>query len=74
MAEILEYFHCNEVYQLLLDDDYFKGIRANTFCIEVGWSECYTVVTECPTLYIVTANHKGIRRMVMCAADEQEGG
>ena len=73
MAEVLEYFHCNEVYQLNLDDDYFRGIRANTFCIEVGWSEYHfeekSGVSHHPMLYLITANHKGTRMLTMYATE-----
>ena len=72
--QILRFFHANEVYQLNLDDDYFKGIRANTFCIEVGWSELYSVYRNgaetYPALYLVTANHKGTRMITMWAVEE----
>ena len=74
MEAVLEYFHCREVYQLDLNDDYFKGIRANTFCIEVGWSETYLTEKhgrDCsPVIYIVTANHKGTRMFTMYAIDD----
>ena len=74
MAWLLESFHCDEVYQLNLDDDFFKGIRANTFCIEVGWSEQHFEEKDeqerHPTLYLVTANHKGTRMSAMYAMEE----
>lgn len=46
------------------DDDYYCGIRANHFVVEVGYSE-----TRTGLVYLATANHKGIRCVTMIAED-----
>lgn len=33
---VVGYFHAKEIYTHELDDDYFMGIRANHFVIEIG--------------------------------------
>lgn len=53
-------FHTKKVYSIVLEDDYFCGIRANTFVIEYGNSE-YAI----GNYYVITANHKGLRRTVV---------
>lgn len=59
-------FHATEIYEHTEDDDYFAGIRANHFVIEIGYVEyapkgttSYSV--EEPNFILVTANHKGTR-------------
>ncbi|MCD5088300.1 hypothetical protein E3O52_05275 [Enterococcus faecium] len=46
------------------DDDYYCGIRANHFVVEVDYSEI-----RAELIYLVTANHKGNRCVTMIAKD-----
>lgn len=57
---LLDRFHAKNVYCVKKDDELFCGIRANTFCIEVGYSEVGN-----DKIYLITGNHKGIRTQVM---------
>lgn len=52
----LNVFHAEEVYMLIEDDDYFLDMRANHFAVEEGTSEFHK-----GRLFLVSANHKGIR-------------
>ena len=45
---------------IVLNDDYFCGIRANHFVIEFGQSEYYE-----GDLVLITANHKGTRALTL---------
>lgn len=62
----IERYHANKVYSLKLDDDYFCGVRANTFVVEYGYSE--RVRGE---YYVITANHKGLRRTVVIKGESE---
>ena len=66
--KILSTFHANKYKTLELDDDMFAGIRANHFVIEIGDSEELVIdkgdgddSIYQPMVYVVSANHKGIR-------------
>lgn len=64
---VLESFHMQELYLLEENDDYFCGIRADHFCIEIGFSE-YAYAEEEEegnNLALITANHKGTRLMTL---------
>jgi hypothetical protein len=59
-------FHATKIYEHTEDDNYFAGIRANHFAIEVGYVEYAPKDTiswsvEEPNFILVTANHKGTR-------------
>lgn len=56
----LDEFHLKELYMVCRDDDYFCGIRANHFSVEVGINE---ITNERQVL--VVANHKGVRRVTL---------
>lgn len=58
--EYLNAFHMNELYLVERDDEYFCGIRANHFCVEVGYSE-----NDNEKQILISANHKGVRRVTM---------
>ena len=49
-------FHCEEVWMIEETDEYFCGIRANHFVVEIGWSEFHDGI-----FLLMSANHKGIR-------------
>lgn len=49
-----------KMFLLERDDDYFAGIRASHFCIEVGINEFGPGI-----FYLITANHKGCRAMTL---------
>ncbi|RIO56776.1 hypothetical protein BUZ50_00960 [Staphylococcus hominis] len=53
-----ESFHCQEVYMAERNDDYFCGIRADHFVVEIGKSEN---TFDNFITFIITANHKGNR-------------
>ena len=57
--EILTTFHAKDVLKVERDDSRFCGIRANHFAVEVGWSEALS--EDDSTVYVITANHKGVR-------------
>lgn len=57
---ILSGFHTSDVDMIVLNDDYFCGIRANHFVIEFGQSEYYE-----GDLVLITANHKGTRALTL---------
>ena len=57
---ILSGFHTSDVDMIVLNDDYFCGIRANHFVIEIGQSEYYE-----GDLVLITANHKGTRALTL---------
>ena len=66
VEEILSSFHADSYETIELEDDYFMHIRANNFVIEKGWSEeLFDVIDDDlhmqRDVYILTANHKGIR-------------
>ena len=54
--DIFGSFHSELILGVEKKDDYFCGIRANHFCVEIGWSEMIYGVFA-----IVTGNHKGTR-------------
>lgn len=56
----LNEFHMSSLYLVTRDDDYFCNIRANHFCVEVGYNE---ISNEKQIL--ITANHKGMRYLTM---------
>lgn len=58
--DYLNGFHMRKMFLLERDDDYFAGIRANHFCIEVGINEFGPGI-----FYLITANHKGCRAMTL---------
>ena len=49
------------------DDDYFCGIRADHFVIEVGFSEHRQGL-----IYLITANHKGNRCVTMIEENHKD--
>ncbi len=51
----LDAFHMQEVYLLQKDDDYIGRVRANSFVLEIGYSE----IRE-GSFALLTANHKGM--------------
>ncbi len=57
----LNNFHMQEIYLICKNDEYFCGIRANHFCIEIGTSENYND----RVIILVSANHKAFRMMTM---------
>ena len=57
---ILSGFHTSDVDMIVLNDDYFCGIRANHFVIEFGQSEYYE-----GDLVLITANHQGTRALTL---------
>lgn len=57
---ILSGFHTSDVDMIVLNDDYFCGIRADHFVIEFGSSEHYK-----GDLILITANHKGSRSLTL---------
>lgn len=59
-------FHAKKVFMVEKDDEYYCGIRANHFVIEVGYSEM-----RAGLIYLVTANHKGNRCVTMIAEDNE---
>lgn len=62
VMEMLGMFHAKEVEILRMDDDYFMGIRAETFCLELGYSEMnYYPQQVTYDVLVITANHKGFR-------------
>ena len=56
----LNCFHMNEIDLLILNDNYFCGLRAEHFCIEYGYSEA-----DSDGRILISANHKGIRLMTL---------
>ncbi|AEB29597.1 hypothetical protein CAR_c09040 [Carnobacterium sp. 17-4] len=60
----LNSFHPEKVHMLEENDDYFLGMRANHFVIEEGTSENHDQIT-----YLISANHKGIRKQTMLLGD-----
>ena len=60
----LDAFHATNVYMVERNDDYYCGIRADHFVVEEGWSEFNEGLN-----YLVTANHKGIRRMTLVSME-----
>ena len=58
--EMYTSFHSELVFCVEKNDDYFCGIRANHFSVEIGWTE-----TTPGTFVIVTGNHKGLRLSTM---------
>lgn len=50
----------NEIDLLILNDNYFCGLRAEHFCIEYGYSEA-----DSDGRILISANHKGIRLMTL---------
>lgn len=60
--DILNAFHMTELYLVERNDDYFCGIRANHFCVEVGFSE---LNNDNEQQILISANHKGIRMVTM---------
>ncbi|HAQ0870665.1 TPA: hypothetical protein IW675_003063, partial [Enterococcus faecium] len=58
----LKGFHTKDSTIVTRDDDYFVGLRANHFVVEVGYSEQpYDGDGEEQRYAIITANHKGSR-------------
>lgn len=69
-CEPLECFHMKEVYLVERDDDYFCGIRADHFCVEIGTTEEDPLGNVRDHTYcVVTANHKGQRMWCMFNLD-----
>ena len=66
IEDLWHYFHAERIVQIKKNDDYFLGIRANTFCVEYGYSE--NLVNK---LLIVTANYKGDRSHVIVRLNEE---
>lgn len=60
--EELNQFHMDEVVLVRKNDDYFCGLRANHFVVEIGWSENKE---DHSVVYLITCNHKGLRAMTM---------
>lgn len=58
----LNQFHMDEVVLVCKNDDYFCGLRANHFVVEIGWSENKE---DHSVVYLITCNHKGVRAMTM---------
>ena len=58
-------FHAEKVYMLQENDDYFLGIRANHFVVEEGTSENHDEI-----VYLISANHKGVRLQTMLLDNE----
>ncbi|MBL1228287.1 hypothetical protein IW492_03445 [Enterococcus sp. BWB1-3] len=58
--EDLNAFHMEKIELIEKNDDYFCGIRADHFAVEIGMSEHHSGV-----VYLISANHKGIRVMTM---------
>lgn len=59
-------FHAVQVLEHTEDDDYFVGIRANHFSIEIGYVEyapknSVSWSVDKPNFVLITANHKGTR-------------
>lgn len=67
------YFHLDKVFLVERNDDYFCGIRASHFTVEIGWTEIdplrKTQEDRAHIYCIVTANHKGTRRSMMFNLD-----
>ena len=63
----LTVFHAKEVFMIEKDDDYFCGIRADHFVVEVGFSE-----QRPGKIYLITANHKGNRCVTMIAETDKK--
>lgn len=57
----LNNFHINEIYLITQNDEYFCGMRADHFCIEIGNSENYTD----RKIILISANLKAFRMMTM---------
>lgn len=51
-------FHAEKIINHKEPDEYFAGLRANHFSVEIGWSE-FSDLED--IIIIVTANHKGTR-------------
>lgn len=65
-CEALDLFHAEDVYLVTREDDYFCGLRADHFVVELGWTEADLPDDELYQHYcVVTANHKGNRQSVM---------
>lgn len=62
VLQVLQKFHANDVYCLKEDDELLCGIRANTFCVEVGYTE---EISKRHKIYLISGNHKGIRKQIM---------
>lgn len=60
--EELNQFHMDEVVLVRKNDEYFCGLRANHFVVEIGWSENKE---DHSVVYLITCNHKGLRAMTM---------
>lgn len=55
--ELLNGFHMTEILSFELNDEYFLGMRANHFCVEIGYNEHIEGATQ----VLISANHKGVR-------------
>lgn len=64
----LRSFHAKDVDIIRKDDEWFCGIRANTFIIERGFCELLGIGT---VVYLINANHKGCRAVLMLVSDEK---
>ena len=58
--KIFSGFHAEKIVEHKEPDEYFAGIRANHFAIEIGWSE-FAEDLDNDLIVVVTANHKGTR-------------
>lgn len=63
----LTVFHAKEVFMIEKDDEYFCGIRADHFVVEIGFSE-----RRPGKIYLITANHKGHRCVTMIAENDEK--
>ncbi len=59
--ELLNKFHAKNIRQINMNDSYFCGIKANTFCIEAGESE----EDSENEYFLISANHKGMRKITL---------
>lgn len=60
--EFIARFHTRDIVFVEKNDDYFAGIRANHFVVEIGVSECEDSDAE---FAMITANHKGDRMVTV---------
>lgn len=64
LIDFLKALHTEDSTMIIENDDYFVGLRADRFVVEVGYSEFPLGHDKIDQKYaIITANHKGTRRM-----------
>ena len=64
LLDFLQAFHTEDSTMIVENDNYFVGLRADHFVVEVGYSEFPLGDDKIDQKYaIITANHKGTRRM-----------